>query len=386
MDNDRNNIKVLIVAGRMDVGGIENQLMHLLRNADRSRFQIDFTTTDSHPFYEDEILSLGGRCIRVPETNGMGFFRYCRALYRIIRSGRYDVVHSNELFHSGMVLLTARLAGVKCRIAHAHSSNQSLGKSFVRRVYTAVMRLLIRCCATEFLACSTLAGEFLYGKKILKRPNYHLIVNSVETARFLPRPEDGIGSSGSPDGRKTILQVGRFCDEKNFAFSTRIAAECKRRGSRFRFLFVGNDSEENPYVREVRRIVAAEGLEDCVALLGVRRDVNDLMRQADAFLLPSKYEGMPLTLIEAQAACLPCVAADTFSHEADFGVGAVRWLRLDAPPEDWADTLELAVKTGRTDLAAVKQAILEKGFDVACFAEKLCAIYASGCKRGIPRG
>ena len=98
--------KVLIVAGAMNVGGIENQLMHLLRQADKSRFQIDYITTAVHPFYQDEIESLNSRCIHIHGTEGRHFFRYCRELYRVMREGQYDIVHSHELFHSGMVLLT----------------------------------------------------------------------------------------------------------------------------------------------------------------------------------------------------------------------------------------------------------------------------------------
>lgn len=371
----KKKIKVLIVAGRMDVGGIENQLMHLLRNTDQTQFQIDFTTTDEHPFYEDEIIALGSHCIRLPETDGRRFFHYCKALYRVIRNGEYDVVHSHELFHSGMVLLTAKLAGVRCRIVHAHSSNQVLGKSLARRSYTAAMRWLILHCATEFCACSTLAAEFLYGEKILKRSNYHLIVNSVQTSCFLPKPVELLSKDSDRDGWMTVLQVGRFCDEKNFPLSIRIASECKRRGDKIRFQFVGNNGTENPYVREVQRLIHKEGLEDTVVLLGVRKDINELMKQADAFLLPSKHEGMPLTLIEAQAACLPCVAADTFSHEVDFGVGAVNWLSLNASVEAWADAVEQAAQRNKTDADLVKTAIIEKGFDVSCFSNKLCTLY-----------
>ena len=359
----------------MDVGGIENQLMHLLRNADRSRYQIDFTTTDRHPFYEDEIVSLGSRCFHIPGTEGKKFFRYCKALSRVMKGGKYDVVHSNELFHSGMVLFTAKLAGVKCRIAHAHSSNQKIGKSVARRTYTAVMRWLILHCATDFIACSTMAGEFLFGKKTLIKPNYHLVFNSVETKRFLPDPSRKSAPESRGDGWKTVLQVGRFCDEKNFAFTTRIAAECKRRGDKIRFWFVGNDGNNNPFESEVKEIIAAESLEDCVQLLGVRKDVNELMKQADAFILPSKYEGMPLTLIEAQAACLPCVAADSFSHEVDFGVGGIEWLSLQDTTGQWANAIERAVKREKLSCIAVQSAIERKGFDVRDFSARICSLY-----------
>ena len=362
-------IKILIVAGSMNVGGIENQLMHLLRRADKAKFQIDFTTTEEHPFYRDEIESLGGRCVRIPATGGRHFLRYCRALYRVMKDGGYEVVHSNELFHSGMVLLTARLAGVKHRFVHAHSCNQERG-NWIRRAYHAVMRRLILWNATEFLACSSFSARFLFGDGITNRENYHMIVNSVDTARFLPAEE---GTERPDKAYSEILQVGRFSDEKNFLFSVEIAEVCKRRGNCFRFLFVGNNGGE--YESAVRRLVEEKKLEDTVCLLGIRKDVDVLMKRADAFLLPSKYEGMPLTLIEAQAAGLPCVAADTFSHEADFGVGTVEWLDLASGAEAWADAVERAVAKGRADRQTVVGAIEAGGFDSKQFAEKICRLY-----------
>ncbi len=362
-------IRVLIVAGAMEVGGIENQLMHLLRQADNTKFQIDFTTTEDHPFYQDEIEALGGRCIRIPATEGRHFLRYCKALYRVIKDGGYDVVHSHELFHSGMVLLTARLAGVRHRFAHAHSSNQEKG-NLIRRFYYAVMRRLILRNATEFLACSSLSARFLFGDGITDRKNYHLVVNSVDTARFLP--EENRRDSDEKNCPE-ILQVGRFSDEKNYLFSVQIAEACKRRGDRFHFIFVGNNGEA--YESAVRKQIEEKQLEDTVFFLGIRKDVDQLMKRADAFLLPSKFEGMPLTLIEAQASGLPCVVADTFSHEVDFGLGAVQWLKLNDGVEAWADALERAVSRGRAGRAAVVEAIEVGGFDSRMFAEKICDLY-----------
>lgn len=367
-------IKVLIVAGAMNVGGIENQLMHLLRQADKERFQIDFTTTEEHPYFLDEMLSLGAKCIRIPGTDGRRFFRQIRALYRIMRSGQYDIVHSNELFHSGVVLLAARLAGVEHRFVHAHSCNQDYGRNLIRLTYTRVMRALIKRNATCFLACSTLAAKFLYGEEILSDPRYHLVVNSVETERFLPETNQA-EREPSENGWKTVLQVGRFRDEKNFIFTTEIAEACKNRGDRIRFLFVGNNGENNLIEHEVRNRIEAGQLQNHVQLLGVRKDVNELMKHADAFILPSKYEGMPLTLIEAQAACLPCVVADTFSHEVDFGVGAIRWIGLDESASVWADAIEAAVVKKPPLREAVKQAIEMKGFDTWHFANTICRLY-----------
>ena len=196
-------VKILIIAGTMDVGGIENQLMHLLRNADKNQFQIDFTTTMAHPFYQEEIEALGGKCIRIPETGGWHFLRQCKALYRIMKDGQYDIVHSHELFHSGMVLLTAKLADVKHRFVHAHNWSDGDGvnkQPAIRKLYNAVMRRWILRYGTKFCACSTLAGEFLYGEKKIHDTNYHLIFNSVDTTKFLDHYDEEVSGEFCDDG------------------------------------------------------------------------------------------------------------------------------------------------------------------------------------------
>ena len=375
--------KVLIVAGTMSVGGIENQLMHLLRQADKKQFQIDFTTTLEHPYYQDEIEALGSKCIHIPPTEGRKFFRYCKALYRVMRDGQYDVVHSHELFHSGMVLLTARLAGVKHRFVHAHNwmegDSPKAKKSLVRRVYNAVMQLLIQWNGTEFIACSTWAGKFLYGERVLKQSNYHLIYNSVDTARFIDQYDVKETGEFCGDGWINVFQIGRFTPVKNQLFSVEIAREFKCRGKKIRILAAGNDGGD--YVTAVRRKIVRYELDDYMVLLGIRKDVDVLMRKSSAFLLPSQYEGMPLVLIEAQASGLPCVAADTFSHEVDFGLGLIKWMSIEESAEKWADAVEEAVTHERARKADVIGAIEQKGVDSKKFAKKLCTMYEKAVER-----
>ncbi len=378
-------IKCLIVAGAMEVGGIENQLMHLLRQADKVQFQINFTTTAEHPFYEDEMVSLGAKCIRIPKTEGIHFLRYCRALYHVLREGDYDIVHSHELFHSGMVLLTARLAGVKHRFVHAHNwmegNDPKKKKGLKRRVYNHVMQRLIQWNATDFIACSSLAGKFLYGEKVTKLPNYHLVFNSVDTSKFIEQYDQAETGEFCHDGWINVLQVGRFTPVKNQLFTAEIAHELKARGKKIRILCAGNIGGE--YDEAVAAKIAEYGLEEQMLLLGVRKDIDVLMRKASAFLLPSLYEGMPLVLIEAQASGLPCVTADTYSREVDFGLGTVNWLQLADGVSVWADAVEKAVQLGRAEKTTVVQAIEKGGFDSRVFAKKLCALYTEAVERSL---
>ena len=370
-------ISVLILTGTMNVGGIENQLMHLLRQADKEKFQIDFTTTAKHPFYEDEILSLGGKCIHIPSTDGKHFLRYCKTIYRVMKDGKYDIVHSHELFHSGMVLLTAKLAGVKHRFVHAHNwcDGNALGekKPLKRRLYNKVMQKLIQWNATDFVACSTLAGRFLYGEKIPKRDNYHLVFNSVDTVKFLDNYDRVETGEFTGDGWINVIQVGRFTVVKNQLFTAEIAAELKRRGRMIRILCAGNDG--NAYEQQVRAAIEEKGIQEHMKLIGIRKDIDALMRKSKVFILPSKYEGMPLVLIEAQASGLHCVVADTFSREVDFGIGTVTWLPESADAAAWADAIEESVSKPKPAKDTVVEAVMKNGFDSRVFAKKLCELY-----------
>lgn len=372
--------KVLIIAGDMHVGGIENQLMHLLRNADKDKFQIDFTSTMPEAYYRNEIEALGGGFILIPHMSHGNPLPYCRTLYRIMKDGKYNIVHSHELFHSGIVLFIAWMAGVSGRFVHAHNWQDGDGtgkkRGLVRTVYNGAMRCAINAFSTTQMACSTLAGKFLYGEKTLEKDSYHLIFNAVDTGKFLDhydRKEKGEFC----DGWTNVLQVGRITKVKNQMFLTKIAQEFKKCGKKICILCAGNGDAE--YEEAVRNEIAENGLQEYIQMLGVRADIDVLMWKASAFVLPSQYEGMPLVLIEAQASGLPCVVADTFSHEVDFGLGQVQWLSLDETAAVWADAIEKAIADGRAPKEQVVQAVKEKRFDSRMFAQTVCQLYEESC-------
>lgn len=377
------SIKVLMFASDMDVGGIENQLMHLLRQAEKKQFHIDFTTAMDAPLYKPEIEALGSACIKVPRTQRIHQLRYCKAIYKVMKDGKYDIVHSHDLFHSGLVLLTARFAGVKHRFVHAHNwmegNDPKAKKGLKRQAYNRVMQRLIQWNATDFVACSTLAGKFLFGDKIMEQPNYHLVFNSVDTSKFIEKYNQPETGEFCDDGWINVLQVGRFTPVKNQLFTAEIALELKARGKKIRILCAGNIGGE--YDEQVKAKIAEYKLEEQMLLLGVRKDIDVLMRKSAAFLLPSLYEGMPLVLIEAQASGLPCVTADTYSREVDFGLGTVSWLQLRDGASAWADAVEKAVQKGRAEKAAVIQAVEKGGFDSRVFAKKICELYEESMRR-----
>ncbi len=377
-------MKVLMIAGAMHIGGLENQLMHLLRNIDRKEFTIDFTSNKEDAFFRNEIEDLGGGFIVFSSNSRKHPIKYCIEMYRIMKTGKYDVVHSHELFHSGINLFVAKLAGVPCRFVHAHSwcegAETGGNYSISRKMYHCLMRFLINHCSTTQIACSTWAGNFLFGEKAIKKESYHLIYNSVDTTSFLDKYECiERGEFCEKDGWKNVIYVARICPLKNHIFLIDIAKEFKKRNKKIRFLLVGDGDED---VKEnIIQSIKENKLEEYVQLLGVRKDVDVLLRKSSAFVTPSKYEGMPLVMIEAQAAGLPCVSANTYSQEVDFGIGLVQWLGLSEGAKVWADCIEKAVNKPRAQKEHVENAIRRKGFDSKIFAEKMCGLYLDDYNR-----
>ena len=375
-------IKVLVVTATMNAGGLENQLMHLLRNADKEKFQIDFTSKVENSYYRKEIDSLGAKYYVLPEMNKRNILSYFRTMVKIMKDGKYDVVHSNELFHSGVVLLAAFFAGVKCRIAHCHSiydlDDITAKRSTIRKIYSSVMRWLVLRFSNVQIGCSTAAGEFLFGKRAVKKDTYHLLFNSVDTTEYLENyGKEETGDLCEADWIN-ILHVGRVYEVKNQLFIAEIAEEFKKRHKNIRILCAGKGNQE--YMNKVQEVIENKDLQNHMKMLGVRNDVSVLLRKSKAFILPSLYEGMPLVLIEAQASGIHCVSADTFSKEVDFGIGSIEWLPLQAGAEKWADAIEAAIEKGRKEKPIVVRAIEEKGFDSRIFTKKLCEIYEKNVK------
>lgn len=376
-ENKMEKIKVLMVAGDMHVGGIENQLMHLARNANKEKFQIDFTSTMPDAFYREEIEQLGGKFLLIPPMNWKKPLVYCNALLKIMKEGQYDIVHSHELFHSGITLAIAKRAGIPCRFVHAHNwcDDDGTGRKRgpIRTIYNIIMRKLINNCSTVQIACSTWAGEFLYGKKMLEKGSYHLIFNSVDTENFLDKFDQVESGEFCDDGWMNILNVARITAVKNQKFLVELAEEFRRRDVKIRILCAGNG--DKAYEDQVRGYIKEKKLEQYVLLLGVRKDIDVLMRKSKVFILPSKYEGMPLVMIEAQASGLPCVSANTYSPEVDFGIDKVRWLSLEDDISIWAEAVEKAAVAGRAKKSEVEKAISDKQFDSKMFANRLCKLY-----------
>lgn len=370
MNESNKRIKILITAGSLGMGGLENQLVYLGKHIDKTKFQVDYTSTDGNAYYKNEIINAGCGFYVVPDPRKYGTFRYCKALLSLLKENHYDVVHSQELFHSGIEMVLAWGTGVPKRIAHSHSTQDgSNHNNVIKKLYHFIMRKSILIFATDYLACSTIAGEFLFGKTAVCSKKFRVIVNSVETNHYFK--EKKVGIIEKKEGWKYITHVGRFADVKNHNFMLDLAGVLKKEKKKYVFVFVGNGELYDSCKERVKK----EQLEDYVIFMGQRKDVADILLDSDIFVLPSFYEGMPLSVIEAQTAGLPCVVADHVTNEVDFDLGLIHRVSLTDSTYRWIDVLEEAASQPHPSNDLILEAIHKKGFDVSDFQRNLCEIY-----------
>jgi len=339
--NERDKpIRILHVLGGMERAGAETWLMHLLRMIDRDRYRMDFLVHVPEPQdYDDEIRALGSSILPCPHTRNPR--RYARAFGEMLRAhGPYDVVHSHVHHHSGFVLRLAKHAGVPTRIAHSHldDAQAEAHASPQRRAYLALMRRWLARCATDGLAASAQAAVDLFGPGWAADPRVRLLFCGVDLAPFARPacPAAVRAALGIPAAAFVVGHVGRFAAQKNHAFLLAIAAAMIRRDAAVRFLLVG-EGELRPVIEAQAR---ALGLAGKIIFAGSRADVPQLLVGGmDAFVFPSRYEGLGLAVVEAQAAGLRCVVADGVPQEADAVPALVQRRSLAQSPAEWAEAL-----------------------------------------------
>jgi glycosyltransferase involved in cell wall biosynthesis len=349
-------IRVLHVVGGLKRAGAETWLVNILKQVDRSRFQMDFLVHSRGPDdYDTEIKQLGSRIIRCPDPQRV--FGYTRNLKRLLRTnGPYDIVHSHVHKFSGVVLKVSASAGVPIRIAHSHLDTTvwDTRSHALRGFYDSLMRAWINRFATGGCGASPAATRALFGEKWCSDPRWNVLFYGIDLLPFR-EPYDRVlirTRMGLPKDALVIGHVGRFSEQKNHDFIVQIAAETIKREPRSYFLLLG----DGPLRAKIEERFRSHGIRDQVIFGGVRDDVASLMLGAmDAFLFPSLTEGLPLALLEAQAAGLPCVISNVIAKESDAVPRLINRLSLDDCVSQWVDCL-LNVSR-RQSLLSRKQAL-----------------------------
>jgi len=327
--------RLLCIVGGMNAGGAETFLMKVYRVLDKTKYQMDFyVTTQEEGFYDKEILSLGGRIHRsIPKTKG--FIKSFSALKNIVRKEKYNyVLRVSQHSLSTLDLVAAKLGGAKTIVYR--SSNSGTGGGKINQILHVLFKWLSITIPTVKVAPSSEAAEFMFGKNSVKKGDAVLIKNAIAVDDFVFNQErrDKICKEFKIEDEFVIGHVGRFNNQKNHSFLIDIFSYVVKKHEKSVLLLVGKGELENAIKNKIKHL----GLEDKVIFTGVRSDVSDIMMAMDVFVFPSFFEGMPNTVIEAQATGLYCVISDTITKEAKI-TELVEYISINDDARVWADSV-----------------------------------------------
>lgn len=360
-------IRILQVMSDMNRGGAETMIMNYYRNIERNRVQFDFVVhTEEHCAYENEIAELGGKLFRMPQYRFLNHFAYLKAWNDLLKSHpEYCVLHGHYFTFSALYFYIARKYKIIC-ISHSHTESGKELRGFLKRLLVFPLRYLSNYC----FACSTAAGKYLFGSKIIYGQKFIVMNNAIDAKLFafnVYKRDRGRLAEGIGD-KLVIGHVGRFINVKNHEFLIEIFSEIYQMHPDAVLLIIGDGSLRNRIEKKVTDL----GLSKNVIFTGVRADIPDLLQAMDVFLFPSLFEGLPLTLIEAQASGLPCFVSDTVTKEVKI-TESVEFLSLSQPASEWAKkALELAMQHERKDTS---EQIIKAGYDIRENAKWLQEFY-----------
>jgi glycosyltransferase EpsF len=366
MDNNYKKVKVLHVTSGISAEGIGTFVLNSFENIDKEKVEMSFAlATDWQQHHEERVKKQGGKVYRTAEIGkGLsGIVSHFVNLIRILKTeGPFDVVHSHMDFFNGLNVFAAFIAGVPNRISHAH---RAVGKEYIslpKKVYSLFMKMLINVFATNKLGCSVMANDYMNDFRWMKNKNSFVLFNGINLCEFTTTKHPG-----KKNNNINFFTIGRIDDPKNPFFIVKIIKELKSYRNNIHFYWIGTGSLE----KEVKQFVKKYDLEDNITFLGIRDDIGELLTSMDFMLFPSKREGLPIVLLEAQASGIPCFISDTITQEVDLGLCTV--LSLNEDEKMWASKINNYINTKSFNKTLNINRL--KAFDIKNTVKELEAFY-----------
>ena len=348
--------RILIFGLSSSYAGVEALILNYVNQLKEAEYDVDFVVAEKEPDYLKEKLVRCAKAKVVP-NRVKNLLKYYKTVDEIVKNGNYDIVWCNFCTLTDIqILKAAKKYNVPTRIAHSHNS-ENMG-NFLVLITHLLNKKKINKYANKFYACSDFAGEFMFGKQIMQKKNYKVIPNAIDAQMYDFNAEirSKVRENLCIADKIVIGHVGRFHFQKNHKLLIKIFKAFSDNHPDSVLVLVGTGG----LMDEIKNMVENLKIDDKVFFLGNRKDVNELMQGMDLMLFPSLFEGLPVTLVEAQTAGLPCVIADTISPQTKI-TDLVTFEKLDAGIEDWVKDMDNALKRERRSRFAEMK---EAGFDV----------------------
>lgn len=340
-------------------GGVQNVMMNIIRNlSDKYVFDI-LLFTDERRCYDEEAEKYG-KIYRIPnnKTRIDYYIRFPRILlrtYRLLKSNKYDVIHCNNGYESGICLLAAKIAKVENRVVHSHMVYDYKKGNFIARIINRFYMYLLNCCSTRRIACSKNAGNSIYFK------SFDVITNSIDLSRF-----DISKRKQRNQEVVNFIHIGYFSELKNQAFIVKTLSLLRKIIPNISLVLIGyGDEYKEKIVAEIENL----DMKDFVSFLPSDTDVEAALAVSDYMIFPSKNEGLGISLLEAQAMGVYCFASTGVPAEANAGL--CEFLDLDSGHKMWAKRIVECIQNKENKGYA--QNINDYSLEVMC--KKISTIY-----------
>lgn len=362
--HDKNKpIRILVVGMHNKIGGVETFLMNYYRNIDKSTIQFDFINMYEELCFENEILKLGGKIYNVPNVKRKPI-KYYKKLKKIIEDNKYNIVHINMLSAANILpVIAAKNAKVKNIITHSHNTNTPSG--VIRKVLDKINKGILLKYSTDLWACSNLAGKWMFGND----REFKVINNAidVEKYKFNGETRKKIRNKLNIENKFVIGHVGRFSYQKNHEFLIDTFYKIQKKRNDAYLLLIGEGELKEGICKKVNDF----NINDKVLFLDTTDKIEDYLQAMDIFVLPSRFEGLPVTGVEAQANGLKCIFSSKITPEVKITDRNV-FLDIDNS-EQWVNYI--ANENIKYERNIDAEIIKKSGFDISAETIKLQNIY-----------
>lgn len=360
---------VLQIVPFLDGGGVENLLLNYYKHLGNENFKFDFIVHGAKKGGQERIFENMGSKIFHIKSKHENIIDNLKSMKKIIFSGDYDVIHVHQGIMGVFPLYYAKKSGIKIRIAHAHKAYEK--KSLIQKALDKILLPFLKRYATHWLACSKDAGISLWGEKAVKNDNVIIIKNGIDVEKFKFNEEKRKEKRKelNIENKFVIGSVGRLSYQKNHDFLIDIFNEIYTKNKNSELIIAGSGELET----EIRNKIKTLGLEKNVKLLGLREDVNDILLAIDVFVLPSRYEGLGIVYIEAQASGLLSFGSEgVVPHEVKV-TDLMEFIPLEKSSKYWANKiLNHSNKYERVDTS---KEIKLRGYDLDEMIKSIKNIY-----------
>lgn len=306
--------KVLVFGMTSNPGGMESVIMNYYRNIDRSQIQFEFLCNSQEVAYEDEIKKLGGVIYKIT-ARSRNPIKYEKEIHSFFKqnANKYSAAWINLCSLSNISYLKlAKQYGIKKRIVHCHNASNG-GDSLLRDTLHKIHRKQISKYVTDCWTCSEEANEWFFGKEKNDLPNYRLIYNAIDLDVFSPNNQVRNiyrNKLNIKDDEILIGHVGRMHYQKNQEYLIKIMKKLENHLQKnYKLVMIGTGEDE----KKIRNLVSEAHLNNQVIFQGVVSNTKDYLQAMDIYVFPSRFEGLSIALLEAQANGLPCIISDKIS-------------------------------------------------------------------------